>query len=199
MGNGAVVDQKNRAWSHFTREEFQRLAGAIVGNVEGSNRTPVYAGIGRKVPALSGIQDESSDEPARLERVAALQCLAETYGGARCRIVAGVCKSELGALRDTRFLAPALRAKRSADRLRAVECSAFLQGNLVPRLHSIALTDPEPGIRAVAAWAYGFAGGPESRGLLDTLLNRAETPWVKDFAKKALRATQQNSFGWWRL
>jgi hypothetical protein len=80
------------------------------------------------------------------------------WGGRECSIQASICRSELGLLRDDRFVVPILAESNPSKRLKAIACCAFLHSaDGLEQLKGIATHDPEVGVRAAAAWADGFA------------------------------------------
>jgi hypothetical protein len=93
--------------------------------------------------------------------------MQQRRGGLECNFQARLASSELGWLRDVRFVFPALCAKEVETRLAAVACLAFLwseEGNKY--LRRMAVEDVEPGVRQSALWAYGFANGIDAAELV---------------------------------
>jgi len=89
------------------------------------------------------------------------------WGGRECTIQASLCIWELGRLRDRRFVLPELRSTDAGKRLAAVACCAFLQSEEgTACLGRLAVSDPDPGVRRAALWAYGFSGGERAIELL---------------------------------
>ncbi|HEX8495366.1 MAG TPA: hypothetical protein VF658_21315 [Pyrinomonadaceae bacterium] len=101
------------------------------------------------------------------DRTDALLFAATRWGGHECRMQAMMARSEIGPLRDPRFVYPALKSVIFEERLRGVAGLAFLWsargGEL---LRQVALNDTELGVRLSALWGYGFAGGEGAEELL---------------------------------
>lgn len=101
------------------------------------------------------------------DRTDALLFAATRWGGHECRMQAMMAQSEIGSLRDPRFIFPALRSDVMEERLIGVAGLAFLwsdEGNAL--LRNAALNDIETGLRQSALWAYGFANGERAEELL---------------------------------
>jgi hypothetical protein len=131
------------------------------------------------------------------DRTDALIYAARRWGGYECRFQAKTARSDLGWLRDLRYVFPALHAGDLKVRLIGVACLAFLandEGNCC--LREIAVGDPEPGVRQSALWAYGFVGGENVQELLCERSNRDADPHVRAFAKKAMSLHGKD---WWAL
>ena len=112
-------------------------------------------------------------------------------------LLAALASHELGLLRDPRFVYPALGAKSFETRLAGIACLAFLwsdEGN--DQLKAMTETDPDPGVRQSALWAYGFAGGKGARELLRHKSKNDMSDRVREFARQALEATDES---WWML
>lgn len=132
------------------------------------------------------------------DRTDALLFAATKWGGHECCFQAMLVKTQLGLLRDARFVFPVLKRESFEDRLTGVACLAFLwsdKGNQL--LRSIATTDPNPSVRQSALWACGFAG---VEGILDLLSERIkvdECASVRDFAKTAI--LERGEVSWWAM
>ncbi len=115
---------------------------------------------------------------------------AKQWGGHECLMLAGLAEHELGFLRDVRFVLPGLQAPAFDIRLAAVACLAFLwTDDARSALRSVALHDPEPGVRRAALWAYGFARGTDPVGLAHEMLHDGEThPLVDALVRQVLGA-----------
>lgn len=97
----------------------------------------------------------------------ALLFAAMRWGGHECRMQAMMARSEIGPLRDPRFVYPALRSAMFEERLRGVAGLAFPWSNCGRELlRDLALNDTEPAVRLSALWAYGFAGAEDAEELL---------------------------------
>jgi hypothetical protein len=123
---------------------------------------------------------------------------ATRWGGHECCFQAMLAKSQLGLLRDPRFVFPVLKRESFEDRLVGVACLAFLwsvKGNQL--LRSIATTDPNPSVRQSALWACGFAGVDNVPDILSERSKNDPSASVRDFAKAATIASAEVS--WWAM
>lgn len=101
------------------------------------------------------------------DRTDALLFAATRWGGHECRMQAMMARSEIGPLRDPRFVYPVLKSVIFEERLRGVAGLAFLWSDLGNELlRQVALNDSESGVRLSALWAYGFARGEGAEKLL---------------------------------
>lgn len=98
---------------------------------------------------------------------------AVQLGGNVCRTIAMMAKSEMGILRDPRFVLPMLKSANYEQRLGAVACLAFLQ---IPEhqgeLYAAAVHDKDSGVRQIALWAYAFLKGYRLKELLSEIKKR---------------------------
>lgn len=131
------------------------------------------------------------------DRTDALLYAARRWGGYECSFQANTARSELGWLRDLRYVFPALHAENLKVRIIGVACLAFLGSDEATYyLREIAVGDPEPGVRQSALWAYGFVGGESLQELLCERSSRDANPHVRAFAKKAMNLHRND---WWAL
>jgi HEAT repeats len=131
------------------------------------------------------------------DRTDALLYAAKKWGGHECCLQAMLAGSQLGWLRDERFVFPALELTNYESRLTAVACLAFLQsedGN--KRLRQIAVEDNNPSVREAALWACGFAGVEEIKELLRSRSKDDPNRRVRNFATAAL---EQVEISWWAM
>jgi hypothetical protein len=134
------------------------------------------------------------------DRANALLFAATRWGGHECRMQAMLVRSEIGALRDPRFIYPALKSVTFEERLRGVAGLAFLWsdwGNEL--LRQAAMNDTESGVRLSALWAYGFAGG---EGAEELLLRQAECDSdarVRAFFRDMTDCLAANEGLWWKI
>jgi hypothetical protein len=145
--------------------------------MESPNRLTTF--VKKKISRFLNPEFESrfSKEPHKAseylyDRTDALLFAATRWGGHECRMQAMMVRGEIGALRDPRFVYPALKSVIFEERLRGVAGLAFLWsdwGNEL--LRQVAMNDTESGVRLSALWAYGFAGG---EGAEELLLQQAE-------------------------
>lgn len=131
------------------------------------------------------------------DRTDALLYIAKQWGGHECCLQAMIARNELGLLRDSRFIFPALESPSFEVRLTGVACLAFLwsdEGNRL--LKEAAIGDPDFGVRQSALWAYGFARGKDAVELISSRAEDDPHPHVRSFAKQML---EPNDKGLWAL
>lgn len=131
------------------------------------------------------------------DRADALLYAAKKWGGHECYLQAMLAGSQLGWLRDERFVFPALELPNYESRLTAVACLAFLQsedGN--KRLRQVAVADNNPAVREAALWACGFASVEEIKELLRSRSKDDPNERVRNFAITAL---EQVEISWWAM
>jgi hypothetical protein len=110
---------------------------------------------------------------------------------------ASAARHELGALRDARYVYPALQSKSYKARLVGVACLAFLDCKHGSEMvKKAAKTDVDATVRRAALWACGFAGGSEIDVLASQLAETDPDPSVRSFAA---RLVGLDSKGWWRV
>jgi hypothetical protein len=134
------------------------------------------------------------------DRTDALLFAATRWGGHECRMQAMMVKSEIGLLRDPRFIFPALSSDVMEERLIGVAGLAFLwsdEGNAL--LRSTALNDIETGLRQSALWAYGFAGGSDAEGLLRERASSDPDVRTRAFFMHAMVCLESNDGLWWKV
>lgn len=134
------------------------------------------------------------------DRTDALLFAATRWGGQECRMQAMMVQSEIGSLRDPRFIYPALRSKVMEERLLGVAGLAFLwsdEGNAL--LRNAALNDVETGLRQSALWAYGFAGGEGAEELLQQQAERDPDERARAFFKDMAEYLAVNEGLWWKI
>lgn len=101
----------------------------------------------------------NSEETASFlfDKTDSLLFIAHNWGGLECSFQANLASSELGILRDVRFVIPALQSESFDERLSAVACLAFLQNEEAEQyLIEVMTEDPDLSIRKTASWAFGF-------------------------------------------
>jgi hypothetical protein len=131
------------------------------------------------------------------DRTDALLFAATKWGGHECCFQAMLVRSQLGLLRDVRFVFPVLKRENFEDRLTGVACLAFLwsdKGNCL--LREMVISDPNPSVRQSALWASGFAGVDGIRDLLASRSKNDPSPSVRNFSKAAL---EQADNLWWAM
>jgi hypothetical protein len=141
----------------------------------------------------------SPDEAAEyfFDRTDALLFAAQKWGGYECCFQAALASSNLGCLRDARFVFPLLSMDRFDDRLTGVACLAFLQTDeAVERLKTVAVQDPSSEVRESALWACGFVEGPRANGLFVCRQKHDPSDRLRDFSAKA---QQLKPIDWWTL
>lgn len=110
-------------------------------------------------------QPQGDAQPQRpYDRTDALLYAARHWGGYECNVQANTAATELGYLRDTRFILPGLTDGDFNVRMAAVACLAFLPSSeTVDALQRTADGDADRGVRQAAGWAYGFNCGDDKR------------------------------------
>lgn len=110
--------------------------------------------------------------------------IAKQWGGLECRLQAIFAHSELGLLRDSRFVLPALVSDDYNVRLAAVACLAFLPPSEInaSALRERALNDIDAGVRQSALWAYGFVQGEKAEDLVMEIMIQDRSRQVREFA-----------------
>jgi hypothetical protein len=189
----------------WTAEELLRVLKPLYPHAQNINSNAklitVMGNSIRRIPNPN-FKVRSSKDPLEateflFDRTDALIYAAKQWGGSECCLQAMLANSELGLLRDLRFILPALGSKVFETRLAGIACLAFLwsdEGN--ERLRKIALDDPEPGVRQSALWAYGFAGGEGAREMLVDKAQNDPNNRVREFASQALEADDKL---WWKM
>jgi hypothetical protein len=127
----------------------------------------------------------------------ALIYAAKQWGGPECSLQAMLASNELGRLRDSRFVFPALASKSYEARLAGIACLAYLQskeGN--EQLRRLAEEDPDAGVRQSAVWAYGFAEGERAFDFVRERRDHDTNAHMQAFLDTALQMTAK---GWWAL
>lgn len=134
------------------------------------------------------------------DRADALLFAATHWGGPECLMQAMIARSEIGYLRDPRFVYPALGSPIFAERLSAVAGLAFLwsdEGNEL--LRRTAISDSEPGLRQSALWAYGFAGGEGAEALFSQQSETDPDNSVRAFCRKVIESLKIDKSPWWKM
>ncbi|MGK2963611.1 MAG: HEAT repeat domain-containing protein, partial [Gemmatimonadaceae bacterium] len=134
---------------------------------------------------------------AGYDRFDVVSGLAERGGGYDCSTYAAIAKSELGKIRDETLVLPSLQSSEQDEREAAIACLAFLGGDAsLAALRVTAGTDPSPGLRRAAIWAYGFAGGEDA-----IMFARQRHEADGDEAVKAwiTRSLALDNPCWWRM
>lgn len=155
----------------------------------------------RRVPNPEYVNRFSPNQRAASEylfdRTDALIYAAKQWGGHECCLQATLAGNELGHLRDSRFVLPALDNEHFSIRLAAVACLAFLWSDIgKERLRSVMVNDPDPGVRQSALWAYGFTGAADAQEMLVGRSKKDTDVRVRAFAHDLLRVSQDS---WWLL
>lgn len=104
--------------------------------------------------------DEDPERAAQylFERTSALTYVARRWGGTEAKLQGMMASSQLGCLRDVRFVLPALEDENPDRRLAGVACAALLSSDrALPHLERLAENDPASGVRDSAGWALRFA------------------------------------------
>jgi len=156
-------------------------------------------GVVRRVPNPHFIYRFSKDPDAAAEflfdRTDALLYAAKKWGGRECCLQAMMAGSQLGRLRDAKFIVPVLKRKAFEDQLIGVACLAFLQTPEAKKLlRNVAVRDKNPSVRQAALWACGFSSIEGLQGLISNRVKDETDVRVRDFAASALNA---DSTAWW--
>jgi hypothetical protein len=131
------------------------------------------------------------------DRTDALIYAAKQWGGPECSLQAMLASNELGRLRDSRFVFPALASKSYEARLAGIACLAYLQskeGN--EQLKRLAEEDPDAGVRQSAVWAYGFVEGESAFDFVRERRDHDTNAHMQASLDTALQMTEK---GWWAL
>ncbi len=163
--------------------------------------------IGRKIRRFPNPEFKSrfSKDPHKaseflFDRADALLFAAARWGSYECCMQAMLIRSEIGALRDPRFIYPAFSSPSFEERLRAIACLAYVQSELGNELlRDASLNDREPGLRQSALWAYGFSGGEGSNELLAQRAKEDPDGRVRAFCQGALESLTKNEGLWWKI
>lgn len=127
----------------------------------------------------------------------ALLFVARNWGGYECSMQANLAGTELGNLRDVRFIVPALESSSFDERLGSAACLAFLknrEGNKY--LRKAVLEDCDPNIRQSALWAYCFAQEPDAKDLARQIAKDDLNKNVRAFAQIILESEYEDL---WRI
>jgi hypothetical protein len=134
------------------------------------------------------------------DRAHALLRFARENGGSECLNQALVAKRQLGDCRDPHLFLSVLSHGTLEERLLAAGCLAFLWSDSGrAALRRAAVSDPEPGVRQVALWAFGFSHGEGAVALLRNRASFDPSPVVREFAHTSLVTVEQDPKGWWAL
>lgn len=139
------------------------------------------------------------DEAAEylFDRTDALLYAAQKWGGHECCFQAALAASNLGLLRDARFVFPLLHMNQFDDRLTGVARLAFLQTQeAVETLKVTAVEDPSSVVREAALWACGFIERVRANDLFIRQRQNDPEERIREFSTKAL---QFKSLDWWTL
>lgn len=156
--------------------------------------------VGKTFPRLRSELVEHWNQPRQpgivplYDRTSALILAATHWGGYEAALQASLAATELGELRDPRFVAAALRQGETDQLYFAIACAAFLwSAECTRELLRLARENPDMGIREAAAWAYGFAGGGDSFKLLD------ETLACTSPLGASRRSQAEEGGSWWHM
>ncbi|HEV2146286.1 MAG TPA: HEAT repeat domain-containing protein [Longimicrobiaceae bacterium] len=141
-------------------------------------------------------EDHRTASTYLFDRADALLHAALRWGGTECRLHASLASSELGTLRDPRFLTASLTDPNPDRRLVAVACLAFVAtGAVCGELLRVIRGDRDAGVRRSALWGYAFAGGAGTRELV---IERAEKDPDRSVRATAQAAGRGDSDWWWK-
>jgi hypothetical protein len=129
------------------------------------------------------------------DRTDVLLYAAKKWGGRECSLQAMIASTQLGTLRDARFIFPVLKVESFEQRLAGVACLAFLQtGEALEVLRRVAIDDPSPSMRQAALWACGFSGAEGLQGLVQHAIENDPSDRVRHFAASTLHS---DAGSWW--
>ncbi len=126
--------------------------------------------------------------------VSARLYLANQWGGATARLMAGYAEAELGDCRSAPSVLRALSTAQPELKVRVIAAAAFLgSASLAESVGDIALNHVDAGCRVAALWASGVLLDDERSGsLVSNCLLQDSSPIVKRFAREFLT----NGVGW---
>jgi hypothetical protein len=131
------------------------------------------------------------------DRTDALLYAAQKWGGHECCFQSALAASNLGLLRDERFVFPLLHMNQFDDRLTGVACLAFLQTQeAVEMLKFTAVEDPSSVVREAALWACGFIEGVRANDLFIRQRQNDPEERIREFSTKAQHI---KPLDWWAL
>lgn len=132
------------------------------------------------------------------DRADALIYAAKKWGGRECCFQGMIAGSQLGYLRDVRFVLPVLNASEQFEkRLIGVACLAFLQtSEAADCLKRVAIQDESAAVRQAALWACGFSNVDGLAELIQQLRSNDPNTQVRIFAKSVINAKRAS---WWLL
>ena len=111
-------------------------------------------------PTFAGKSNENAVPRYLFDKFDLITYTAQQIGGNLCRALAIMAQSEMGELRDGRFLLPMLESENYEHRLGATVCLAFLQNSEYEKhIYDLAILDKDAGVRKIALWAYIFMQG----------------------------------------
>jgi hypothetical protein len=153
----------------------------------------------RRVPNTSFCSrfNQIPDEAAEylFDRTDALLYAAQKWRGHECCFQSALAASNLGLLRDARFVFTLLSMHKFDDRLTGVACLAFLQcPQSLKMLRSVAVQDSSPVVREAALWACGFADIKDVRDLFSPSSKEDPDSRVRAFAESAIK---RDKLSWW--
>lgn len=126
----------------------------------------------------------------------ARQYVAEQWGGPYCRLMASKAGTEVGDLRDWRYVVEGLQTEDSSQRMRVIAGLAFLGAiEAAPELELRAINDVDEGVRVSALWALGFLTGQASAEVVRDAGVRDPSSTVQ---RKARNFEKVGDLWWWR-
>jgi hypothetical protein len=196
QGLPETLDTVVPAWT--TDEVWQALRGRYTAVFENGTRKNLMDTISKS--GVRRVSDQRYHGGGRrtvyFDRTEALLFAALQWGSHECSMQASICVSELGDLRDHRFVMQELSSPKVETRLRAVACCAFLSSEAcLHRLRGTATTDSDIGVREVALWAYGFAGGNDAIELMRQAISGPQQLPNKRHFEAAIR----HGLDWWSM
>jgi len=131
------------------------------------------------------------------DRSDTLMYAGSKWGGLECAFQARIARTELGRLRDARFVIPALKSPDLRNRMIAICCLAFLSEEAgSDELLKLIRHDEEAGVRQSALWAYCFRYQNLADEIVNEVIKNDSNIVVRQFALKCLSL---GSKGWWGI
>ncbi len=182
------------------RELFAPFSPMVRNLKHTSELVPRFARLIRRVknPGFAGRQQQDKRLATEwwFDRTDALLYAAKQWGGIRVRLNAILAETELGQLRDARYVLESLKSNMPEVRLRAIGALAFLQpANCGELIAEHARNDVDPGVRETALWAAGFVAWPGAHDLLVDAEKHDELPRVRAAARMMFAA---GDAWWWK-
>lgn len=148
----------------ITKEELVRLFKPFYPCAQRAGKAyQITTVLGNRIRRVWQAQGDAQSQRS-YDRTDALLYAARHWGGYECNVQANAAATELGYLRDARFVLPGLKDDDFNVRMAAVACLAFLPSSeTVDALRRVGDGDADRGVRQASEWAYGFNCGDGKR------------------------------------